>query len=181
MKYYSFDILILFLGGLLPLVLTVVISLIKHDSKRNIERTKIEQGAKNQTEEIIEQKLRNTGFGKMNVFQEFIKWGIQPLIIMAFLFSATHGGVAIMLITFLILILVLLHEFKFSVEALDNWIYQIFIILLWIGLFLTFSYFDNVKNNSNEEGNNTNIENTTTHSSIYVQCPSKHQELPNRC
>ncbi|GFD75377.1 hypothetical protein KUL113_47970 [Tenacibaculum sp. KUL113] len=163
MEFYNFDILILFLGGLLPLILTVVISLIKHDTKRNIERTKIEQGAQNQTEEIIEEKLRNTGFGKMNVFQEFIKWGIQPLVIMAFLFSATHGGFAIMLITFLLLILVLLHEFKFSVESIDNWIYQVFIILLWIGLFLTFSYFDNQKSNTNQEEQKTYIENTTTH------------------
>lgn len=154
------DVLLLFLGGLFSLVLSVIIIIAKQEHKRSIERERLKVVQQQTPEEVgdIEAKLNDSfEFRKFNFGELLTVWGLQPLFIICFVNLFTAQGAIEVVIAFLLTIFIILHEFWTSNQYSKNGWYQFFILILWVGLFFTISYRDNILKHTVKE----KIEKTT--------------------
>ena len=146
--------MLLFLGGLFSLVLTVVVIIAKQEYKRSIERERLKIIQQQNPEAVgdIEAKLNDSfEFRKFNLFELFTVWGLQPLFIICFVNLFTAQGAIEVVIAFSLTIFIILHEFWTANQYSKNALYQFWILILWIGLFFTISYRDNVLKQPDKE------------------------------
>jgi hypothetical protein len=152
-KLFNLDTLLLFLGGLFSLFLTVVIIYSRQEFKRGQEKGRLEKEKKDNPESVgdIEQKLNDSyKFRKISFLEELTIYGLQPLFIISFV-NLFNRPIMIMdvVITFVLIVFIIMHEFwAASRNSTKKW-YQILIICSWITLFI----FISIK--SNQNGNNS--------------------------
>jgi hypothetical protein len=141
------DVFLLFLGGLFSLVLSVIIIIAKQEHKRSIERERLKVVQQQNPEAVgdIEAKLNDSfEFRKFDFWELLTVWGLQPLFIICFVNLFSAQGTIEVIIAFALTIFIILHEFWTGNQYSKNRWYQFFILVLWVGLFFTFSYRDNI-------------------------------------
>jgi hypothetical protein len=141
------DVFLLFLGGLFSLVLSVIIIIAKQGHKRSIEREKLKVVQQQNPEAVgdIEAKLNDSfEFRKFDIWELLTVWGLQPLFIICFVNLFSAQGTVEVIIAFALTIFIILHEFWMGNQYSKYGSYQFFILVLWVGLFFTFSYRDNI-------------------------------------
>ena len=146
-KLINYDVFLLFLGGLFSLVLSVIIIISKQEYKRSIERERLKAVLKQNPEAVgdIEAKLNDSfEFRKFDFGELLTVWGLQPLFIVCFVNLFSAQGTVEVLIAFALTIFIILHEFWTGNQYSKNRWYQFFILVLWVGLFFTISYRDNI-------------------------------------
>lgn len=156
----NYDVLLLFLGGLFSLVLSVIIIIAKQEHKRSIERERLKVVQQQTPEAVgdIEAKLNDSfEFRKFDFWELLTVWGLQPLFIICFVNLFTAQGAIEVVIAFSLTIFIILHEFWTGNQYSKNGWYQFFILILWVGLFFTISYRDNILKQPDKE----KIEKTT--------------------
>lgn len=152
---FNKSIFLLFLGGLFSLILSVVIIWLKQQHKRDVERVRLETIKEKNPEEVgdVNAKLDDSyEFRKFYIPELFAIWGLQPLFITCYVNLFTSYGILETCITFILFILILIHEFSTSLKYSKNLKYQIFILALWIISFFTISYrVNSLENNENKK------------------------------
>jgi len=144
---FNNDIFLLFLGGLFSLVLSVIIIIAKQEHKRSIEREKLKVIQQQNPEAVgdIEAKLNDSfEFRKFDFLELLTVWGLQPLFIICFVNLFSAQGTIEVIIAFALTIFIILHEFWTGNQYSKNGWYQLFILVLWVVLFFTFNYRDNI-------------------------------------
>lgn len=143
----NYDVFLLFLGGLFSLVLSVIIIIAKQEHKRSIERERLKVVQQQNPEAVgdIEAKLNDSfEFRKVAFVELMTVWGLQPLFIICFVNLFSAQGTIEVIIAFALTIFIILHEFWTGNQYSKSGWYQFFILVLWIGLFFTISYRDNI-------------------------------------
>ncbi len=146
-NYINYNVFLLFLGGIFSLILSVIVIIAKQEYKRTIERERLKAVQQQNPEAVgdIESKLNDSfEFRKFNFRNLLTIWGLQPLFIICFVNLFSVQGTIEVIIAFALTILIILHEFWISNQYSKNGWYQFFILLLWIGLFFTIGYRDNI-------------------------------------
>ena len=154
---FNTNTILLFIGGLFSLFLTVIIIYSRQESKRQIERERLEVEKKRNPEiGDVEQKLNDTfGYAKLSFVQELTKYGLQPLVIISFvnLFSNSNKVVLIIngVITFILVMYIIMHEFwAASKNSKEKW-YQWIMLISWIFLFFYISITSNLEKDKNDD------------------------------
>lgn len=159
----NYDVFLLFLGGLFSLVLSVIIIIAKQEHKRSIERERLKVVQQQNPEAVgdIEAKLNDSfEFRKFDFCELSTVWGLQPLFIICFVNLFSAQGTIEVIIAFALTIFIILHEFWTGNQYSKNGWYMFFILVLWVGLFFTISYRDNIlKQQKKAKTEQTNISN----------------------
>jgi hypothetical protein len=153
-NFINYTVFLLFLGGLFSLVLSVIIIIAKQEHRRSIERGRLEAVKQKDPELVgdIEAKLNDSfEFRKFDFGELLTIWSLQPLLIICFVNLFSAQGTVEVIITFALTIFIILHEFWTSNQFSKSRWYQFLIFILWIILFFTISYRDNILN-GNQKG-----------------------------
>ncbi|WP_313491914.1 MULTISPECIES: hypothetical protein [Sphingobacterium] len=140
MEWINKDASFLFIGGICSIALPVAIILGKRGYKRSEKRAalkKLEEIGKPEIEGDIESWLNASYEYKIpNVFQLVIQWSLQPLLIIFVSALFTNTGPLLGFSTFIVVILVILHELWLGEEYSNKAAYQFLMLLLWIASYL---------------------------------------------
>jgi hypothetical protein len=148
-------------GGLFPWILAVVILYIQKNNIRKEKSNgyKVQQKYEPGVVGDIEAKLENDGFGKPNIVELLARNGLQPLFILSLAEIVNDASYIYVGVVFVLLLLILLHEFYWSEKYSKEPLYLIGLLVLWLGIF---AYTDGIAIKKKNEKPIQNQENTNT-------------------
>ena len=162
-QLFDYNTFLLFLGGIFSLILTVIIIIAKQEYKRHLERERLTAAKQKDPEAVgdIEAKLNDSyEFRRFNFFELLTQWGLQPLFIISFINLFYSPSTIEIIIAFALTVFVILHEFWSGVQFSNKRPYQILIHVLWLGLFLLFSYRANTMTTDRDKNQQTQTQQT---------------------
>lgn len=120
------------------MLLTASVIFLKQKYKRAIQRERYKAEAQANPEAIgdVEAKLNDThGYENPNLLEEMAVWGMQPLLIISFASLFNQSSELEIICMFLLIILILFHEFYLSALYSKQWAYQLLVLIIWIFFF----------------------------------------------
>jgi hypothetical protein len=145
-QFYNHAVFLLFIGGLFSLLLTASVVFLKQKYRRAMGRQRFEGELQINPEAVgdVEAKLNDTkGYENPDLLQELAVWGMQPLLIITFASLFNRCSEIEIISTFLLIILILFHEFYLSDLYSNKWFYQLIILGIWLFFFGMISYKSN--------------------------------------
>ncbi|MBV8328004.1 hypothetical protein [Chryseobacterium sp.] len=130
MKYFDKEIFNLFIGGICSILLPVFIIIGKQGYKRQQKREELQ---KENNVGDIDSWLNDSYEYKQSNFRKLMtQWCLQPLFIICISILFSSSGLYIGLLTFVLVLLIFLHELWVANRYSENAIYQLFMLLVWI-------------------------------------------------
>lgn len=132
-RIFDLNTLYLFIGGIFSIFLPVIIIIGKQGFKRGEKRKELEKN--NQVGDIEQWLDESYEYKRPHFLKLMTEWSLQPLFIISITNLISHSGFLESLITFLLTLMIFLHELWMSERHSNKLWYQGLMLLIWFIVF----------------------------------------------